>query len=63
MAKNKPTFTPKGRLKTCSMPFLWGKEWGVAKEIRDYLKEIATALNDLVEIERQKLETEQIRFK
>ncbi len=38
------------------MPFLYGKEWAVARDIRESLKQIATSLNDLVELERAKLE-------
>lgn len=50
----KTSFTEKGRLRVCSMPYLYGKELKIAKDIRDSLKEIATSLRDLVEIQREK---------
>jgi hypothetical protein len=68
---NRPTFTDKGRLKTCSMLMLLGKEWtaiksgvhslsGIDNSLREniipILNGIDTSLKDLVEIEKQKLE-------
>ena len=52
----KPTFTPKGRLKIVSMLFLWGKEWGAINSIKQSLDGINNSLKDLVEMQREKLE-------
>lgn len=62
-----PSFTPKGRLKTCPYIQLYGKEWKALKEIRDSLSEMlvvqtsmAQSLKDLAELEREKLHIQRI---
>lgn len=63
MKKSKQTFTDKGRLRTCPMPNLYGKEWTALKSVVQSLAGIDASLKDLVEIERQKFEVENIKLK
>jgi len=56
------TYTPKGRLRIASMPILWGKEWSVAKTLKDEIIAIRESLvvmnetlKELVEVKRQEV--------
>jgi hypothetical protein len=61
--KGKLSFTKKDRLRVCSMPTLWGKEWGGVKQllgllsnIDEKLSLIATALQDEVMLRREQIQ-------
>lgn len=59
----KQTFTAKGRQRVCSMPTLWGKEWGAVKQliqvmsgIDEKLGLIALSLQDNVTLQREQID-------